>query len=263
TARRHQRQPQRRADGGDVRGAHGCVRRSGGRLPLRLRPPPRPPVHGRRPRERNVEGAPRRGGTRRRTRRRPPRRGLTFGRPNRMARPYGQDRMGRLTPPMTSILVVCTGNVCRSPIAEGFLRAAFEARIGSDAPEGASGGAVGGAGLGGAPGHTRAFDRRARSRTFTLKELVRLLEALPERDDASGQVLPERIAAADELRRHGFEGDPWNEGIVDPLGMPLDGFRAVAAELDEWCSRLADGLVGRAHLRSATGSTGSRGGGLS
>ena len=26
---------------------------------------------------------------------------------------------------MSEILVVCTGNICRSPMAEGFLRAAF------------------------------------------------------------------------------------------------------------------------------------------
>ncbi|HYX79050.1 MAG TPA: low molecular weight phosphotyrosine protein phosphatase, partial [Actinomycetota bacterium] len=29
---------------------------------------------------------------------------------------------------MASILVVCTGNVCRSPMAEGFLRAELERR---------------------------------------------------------------------------------------------------------------------------------------
>jgi hypothetical protein len=48
-----------------------------------------------------------------------------------------------------------------------------------------------------------------------------------------------------------------DEEIADPLGMPLDVFRAVAAELDVWCSRLADGLVGRTQARAAPGSTGS------
>jgi protein-tyrosine phosphatase len=195
---------------------------------------------------------------------------------------------------MTRVLVVCTGNVCRSPIAEGLLRAAFAERLGPDAPEVTSAGTMGWTGSGAdpssiraaaergvdisshrarevseedvagadvvvamAPEHARAFTREAGSRIFTLKELVRLLEALPEIEDASLGRLSERIAEADRLRRGGFEGDPRDEGIADPLGMPLEAFRAVAAELDEWCSRLADGLVGRTHVRTATGSTGS------
>ena len=195
---------------------------------------------------------------------------------------------------MTRVLVVCTGNVCRSPIAEGLLRAAFAERMGPDAPEVASAGTMGwtgsradpssiraaaerGVDISGhrarevseddvaradlvvamAPEHAQAFAGEAGSRTFTLKELVRLLEALPETEDASPGRLSERIAQADRLRRGGFEGDPRDEGIADPLGMPLDAFRAVAAELDAWCSRLADGLVGRTDARTATGSTGS------
>ncbi len=195
---------------------------------------------------------------------------------------------------MTRVLVVCTGNVCRSPIAEGLLRAAFAERMGPDTPEVASAGTMGWTGSGAdpssiraaaergvdisshrarevseedvagadvvvamAPEHARAFTREAGSRIFTLKELVRLLEALPETEAASLGRLPERIAEADRLRRGGFEGDPRDEGIDDPLGMSLDAFRAVAAELDAWCSRLADGLVGHTHARTAPGSTGS------
>ena len=30
----------------------------------------------------------------------------------------------------------------------------------------------------------------------------------------------------------------------DPLGMPLDSYRAIAWELDEWTERLAEGLAG-------------------
>ena len=195
---------------------------------------------------------------------------------------------------MTMVLVVCTGNVCRSPITEGLLRAAFAERLGPDVLEVASAGTMGWTGSGAdpssiraaaergvdisshrarevsdediaradlivamAPEHAGAFAGETSSRTFTLKELVRLLEALPEVEDASLGRLSERIAEADRLRREGFEGDPMDEGIADPLGMPLDRFRAVAAELDAWCSRLADGLVGRTDERRATGSTGS------
>ena len=195
---------------------------------------------------------------------------------------------------MTMVLVVCTGNVCRSPIAEGLLRTAFAERMGPDVPEVASAGTMGWTGSGAHPSsiraagergvdisghrarevsdedvaradlvvamdpeHARALAAEAASRTFTLKELVRLLEALPEVEDASLGRLSERIAEADRLRREGFVGDPRDEGIPDPLGMRLDAFRAVAAELDEWCSRLADGLVGRTRVRTATGPTGS------
>lgn len=195
---------------------------------------------------------------------------------------------------MTMVLVVCTGNVCRSPITEGLLRAAFAERLGPDVLEVASAGTIGWTGSGAhprsiraagergvdisdhrarevsdediaraelivamAPEHADAFAGEASSRTFTLKELVRLLEALPAVEDASLGRLSERIAEADRLRREGFEGDPMDEAIADPLGMPLDAFRAVAAELDAWCSRLADGLVGHTDERRATGSTGS------
>jgi hypothetical protein len=42
---------------------------------------------------------------------------------------------------------------------------------------------------------------------------------------------------------------------MDPLGMPLDAFRAVATELDGWCSRLAVGLFGRAEAPAASGTS--------
>jgi protein-tyrosine phosphatase len=204
--------------------------------------------------------------------------------------------MGRLSPPMTAILVVCTGNVCRSPIAEGLLRVALEARLGAEAPRVASAGTMGwtcsaadpgsvaaaagrgvdisshrarelepaqiarsGLILGMATEHTRAVVTEvpeARSRSFTLKELVRLVEAMPETFEATPERrLFERVAAADRLRASGFAGDPSDEGVADPLGMPPDAFRAVAAELDEWCSRLTDGLFGRAEARAATGTS--------
>jgi protein-tyrosine-phosphatase len=90
-------------------------------------------------------------------------------------------------------------------------------------------------------------------RTFTLKELVRLLEALPSPSGDGDPVaaLEIRAAEADVLRRNGFEGDPRDEDVADPLGMPIETYRAVAAELDEWCGRLGDGLFGRARARAA------------
>jgi protein-tyrosine phosphatase len=99
----------------------------------------------------------------------------------------------------------------------------------------------------------------AASRTFTLKELVRLLEALPvsEGEESPGARLTERVTEADALRSTGFRGNPHDEDVVDPLGLPLEGYRAIAWELDEWCTRLADGLFGKA--RERTGAPGTEG----
>jgi protein-tyrosine phosphatase len=195
---------------------------------------------------------------------------------------------------VASILVVCTGNVCRSPIAEGLLRAALRARLGDDAPSVASAGTAGWEGSPADPfsvvaasehgadisahrarrlllGHLEEAslvlamagehrDQVARKlpavadRTFALKELVRLLEALPPAAAADpGTVLEDRVAQAAALRRGGFEGDRRDEDVLDPLGMPEEAFFAVATELDEWCSRLVDALFGRVGARSAAG----------
>jgi len=184
---------------------------------------------------------------------------------------------------MARVLVVCTGNVCRSPIAEGLLRAALEVRLGDRAPSVASAGTMGWEGSGATPEAIEAAAERGvdiaahRARglrsqevlaadlvvamaqehadvlrnlspasTFTLKGLARLLEAMPRPGlGQPDEVLTSRVAGADDLRHRGFEGNPHDEDIMDPLGMPLDTYRAIAWELDEWCGRLADGLFGR------------------
>jgi protein-tyrosine phosphatase len=204
---------------------------------------------------------------------------------------------------MASILVVCTGNVCRSPIAEASLRAALHERFGDRAPSVASVGTSGWEGARAEAGSIaaaaeRGLDvtshraRRLRNddvagatlvvamatehrdeiedlhprvavRTFTLKELVRLLEAPPAAEgglavrgsaDADPEtLLRDRVAEAHELRRAGFGGNPGDEDVVDPLGMPAETYRAVAAELQEWCERLAVALFGLAPAHAAAG----------
>jgi protein-tyrosine phosphatase len=186
---------------------------------------------------------------------------------------------------MTSILVVCTGNVCRSPIAEGLLRDALGQRFGDRAPHVSSAGTAGWEGEGAVresivaasergtdiSGHVARrvtgtmvehatlivamagehrdaisrFDLDTAHKTFTLKELVRLLEDLqPPEASTEPAPLAERVAAAEAVRRGGFAGNPHDEDVVDPLGMPMESFRAIAWELDEWVGRLVDGLYG-------------------
>jgi protein-tyrosine phosphatase len=195
---------------------------------------------------------------------------------------------------MASILVVCTGNVCRSPIAEGILRSILQTRFGDAAPSVASVGTAGWVGSAADPSsiaaaaelgidisahrarQLRADDVRSAElvlamasehadagsrlfpetvgRTFTLKELVFLLEDLPEAP-SSGQpedVLTAQVSAAHASRFGAIRDWRRDEDVMDPLGMPPDAFRAVARDLDAWCTRLVDGLFGRARARTTT-----------
>jgi protein-tyrosine phosphatase len=195
---------------------------------------------------------------------------------------------------MASILVVCTGNICRSPFAEGLLRQALEARFPEGGPTVASAGTSGWEGSPAHPdtlraalerdvdlsGHVaRHLDRdhledadlvlamaaEHRSavrrmfpewadRTFTLKELVRLLEALypaapTERFDPD--LMRRRVAEADALRRSMGTVQGLDEDVVDPLGLSLETFRAVGWELAEWSDRLVAGLFGKVPARAS------------
>lgn len=198
---------------------------------------------------------------------------------------------------MASILVVCTGNICRSPLAEGFLRRVLEERFGAAAPDVASAGTIGWEGspaviesveaaaerntdirshaarrlepeqiipasliIGMTTEHRDAAGAmvpQAADRAFSLKEIARILDDLPPAPPTSSPIeaLTNRVAQADAHRRAGFAGNPHDEDIVDPLGMPTETFRAVAWEIDTLCDDLARGIFGEdASVRtSATG----------
>lgn len=197
---------------------------------------------------------------------------------------------------MADILAVCTGNVCRSPLAEAFLRSALARRFAERAPTVASAGTAGWDGHGAQPYSVTAAAERgadvskhaarildadmvheavlvvamgtdhrdavarlvpeARARTFTLKELVRLLEAHPSDPNLLLEPLErleEEVRRADAHRAHSFRRHPRDQDVADPLGMSMETYRAVAWELDEWCGRLTNGLFGRAGARTAAG----------
>lgn len=187
-------------------------------------------------------------------------------------------------------MMICTGNVCRSPVAEASLRRELGKWFGDSAPEVSSAGIAGWQGSPATPEAVRAADERgldisghiarrltagmvedadllvamatehrkaivrsqpsASRYTFTLKELVRLVERMPESEPAAAGNVALRVAQADALRSSGFRGNPLDEDISDPLGMPLETYRAIAWELDEWCGRMAIGLFGKAPARS-------------
>jgi protein-tyrosine phosphatase len=176
---------------------------------------------------------------------------------------------------MSEILVVCTGNVCRSPMAEGFLRAALVERLGDAAPAVSSAGTAGWDGSGAMEESIRSAEERGvdirahqarklhgamledaelivcmaaehreaivgampdlETKTFTIKELVRLLERAP----AAGPLTARGAAAA--AARNG--SSPKSEDVRDPLGDPIDGYREVADELYDLSGRLAIALT--------------------
>jgi protein-tyrosine phosphatase len=196
---------------------------------------------------------------------------------------------------MASILVVCTGNVCRSPIAEAMVRSILQTRFDDAAPSVASAGTAGWVGSRADPSsiaaaaelgidisahrarQLRADDVRSAElvlamasehrdaasrlfpgtvgRIFTLKELVLLLEDLPQApwNGKPQDVLAAQVSAAHGSRIGAIRDRRRDEDVMDPLGMPPDAFRAVARELDDWCTRVVDGLFGRARVRTSTG----------
>jgi protein-tyrosine phosphatase len=92
----------------------------------------------------------------------------------------------------------------------------------------------------------QALVPEAETRTFTLKELVRLLEATgprPVDTTPPGGGLAGAVADANG-RRAGSPPIPEEDDVIDPLGLSIQGYRAVASELEDLCERLANGLYG-------------------
>jgi protein-tyrosine phosphatase len=190
----------------------------------------------------------------------------------------------RYTATVLRVLVVCTGNICRSPMAQGFLTERSQRLLGGAVT-------VRSAGTWAHPGHpateeavlvaqergvdlaehrsspfradlagwadlilTMTAEQReevlheapqAEPKTFTLKELVALLGALPApTGPPSRDGLLKRIARADDLRREGAAPRAADEDVVDPLAMSMETYRAVCWEIEELVDGLIRGLAG-------------------
>ncbi|MGH9041744.1 MAG: hypothetical protein ACRDZ3_16115 [Acidimicrobiia bacterium] len=183
-----------------------------------------------------------------------------------------------LASPAIDILVVCTGNICRSPVGAVLLAARLE-ELGVSAHVHSAGFASPGRPV---PDHglavmaARGFDtssHRSRrlsaelarpadlivamagehvaeihdlhpdlwARTFTLKELVRRGEQLGPRragEDLGGYVA--RLHAG-----RSFPGtNGWSDDVDDPYGGPRSVYEHAAAEIDDLTNRLARLLAG-------------------
>lgn len=183
---------------------------------------------------------------------------------------------------MLSVLLVCTGNICRSPLAEGFLverserlfdgairvRSAgtWARRASPPMTESIQAAAERGVDISAATSSplvadmvgdadlvlTMTAEQRdevlglapdARDRTFTLKEAVALFAAMPPAPTNEHSALSSRIADAARLRETGSVVVD-DEDVSDPLGMSIDTYRAVAWEIESLIDALVGGLFG-------------------
>jgi protein-tyrosine-phosphatase len=175
---------------------------------------------------------------------------------------------------MGSILVVCTGNICRSPSAEGLLRRAFDERLGPGVVTISSAGTA--VSRPGRPATAEAIEATAergvditrhRARTLDPRRIaeadlviamtrghvaaviaadpsaagrtftVNDLAARTEGCAAGDMVGLARIAAARPADRTAAADIP------DPYGEPIDAYREMAAQLDDLSRRLADAVT--------------------
>lgn len=193
---------------------------------------------------------------------------------------------------MLTFLFVCTGNICRSPLADAFMSDRSE-RLLDGAVRVQSAGVSAGQYL--SPDAVRAAKERGvdagdlrptqltadmlrgadlvvtmtgdhseevldvapevAEKTFTLKELSRLLTrmraSVPSSERAS--VLA-RIGEAHRLRAASSATASHAQDVRDPLGLPMDTYREVAAEIEAGVDDLVRGLFGvRARAEASPG----------
>lgn len=167
-------------------------------------------------------------------------------------------------PPMITVLFVCTGNTCRSPIAEGLLRLRASAVPGLDV-RAVSAGTMAATG---APASTYAVMAAAelgadisghRSQPLTA-DMVRqadlVLALAAEHDEMVTRLVPEARDRTVLLAGFGMPDPSAAEDVVDPVGMELDAYQRTAHEIDAHIRRvlltLGDWAQNASRSRSAS-----------
>lgn len=190
---------------------------------------------------------------------------------------------------MLTFLFVCTGNICRSPLADAFMTDRSRRLLGGTVRVRSAGIAAGRylsaetietareMGLDAESLRptqvtreilraadlivTMTGDHRAEvlamapevaEKTFSLKELTRLLALMPPPAPSTERAsVLARIAEAE--RRRNADGGAVLEGVRDPLGLPMDVYREVAADIEAGVDALVRGLFGVEDRAEASG----------